>query len=62
MNSFSYLLEKIKAAEIVKCPFELILIQDFLQKDHFEEIINLTQIPISNQNLLAIWADLPLKK
>ena len=41
---FNYILEKIKNAEIIKCPFPHLDIMNFLSKEHLQLIINEKQI------------------
>lgn len=46
MNRFSYLIEKIRRAEFNDDPFKHITINDFFEKDDFEEIINTPEIKL----------------
>lgn len=44
MNDFKYLSEKILNAKFADSPFKHLLIEDFLSKDHLEQILNDRQI------------------
>jgi hypothetical protein len=46
IREFGYLIEKIQATEFIKTPFAHLIIDDFLSKEHFEEIINGKEINI----------------
>ncbi|HVJ18611.1 MAG TPA: hypothetical protein VM686_24490 [Polyangiaceae bacterium] len=44
MGEFGYLIEKIERAEFRQDPFRFVLIDDFLSREHFDQIVSLEQI------------------
>lgn len=59
---FSYLLTKIKNSSFQENPFRFLLIEDFLSKEHFEQIINAKEISLPETTTTESLIDDLLKK